>query len=42
MKNLYGDKAYADIIQKLKATLKEKMIEYQDTEALELLEKEPK
>lgn len=42
MKNLYGDKAYAAIIQKLKATLKEKMIEYQDTEALELLEKEPK
>jgi arylsulfatase A-like enzyme len=42
MKNLYGDKAYAAIIKKLKATLKEKMNEYQDTEALELLEKEPK
>ena len=42
MKNLYGDKAYSGIIQKLKSELKAKMIEYKDTEALELLNKDVK
>lgn len=42
MKNLYGDKAYAGVIKKLKSELKAKMIEYKDTEALELFNKEQK
>jgi arylsulfatase A-like enzyme len=42
MKNLYGDKAYAGVIKKLKSELKAKMIEYKDNEALELLNKDNK
>jgi hypothetical protein len=42
MKNLYGDKAYAGVIKKLKSELKAKMIEYKDTDALELFNKDAK
>ena len=42
MKNLYNDKAYAGVIKKLKSELKAKMIEYKDTEALELFNRDSK